>query len=144
MQKRRISTNTDTFGAGAFKQITVDQDETDVANFHGWRFCFSLEPENADANSNGCWCVWCLPGGAVDLSDLPTSIGALGNEDFAPYIWGTGCWTASNQAPYHMEFIPKTSRNCQKGARIVFRVIQDGISAGNARVNMLTTGFTSS
>ncbi len=107
-------------------------------------YCFSIEPENADANSNGFWVVYCLPAGVIDVaSDLPNSFAQLDNEDFLPYVWGVGCWTASNQAPFHFEFAPSTSRNCQKGARIVGRITQEGISAGNARVNATLTGFTS-
>ena len=144
MQKRRVETTTTTIGVGGNAEDLMDQDQTDVANFHGMRFCFSLEPENADANANGFWAVWCLPGEGIQPSDLPKTVGDYGNEDFAPYLWGIGCWTASNQAPYHMEFVPGTSRTCQKGARLFFRVSQIGISAGLSRVNMLITGFQSS
>jgi len=144
MQKRRVQSTTLTLGVAGSANIIVDQDQADVANFHGWRFCFSLEPENADANSNGFWAVWCLPGEGIQTADLPNTAGEFGSEDFAPYLWGIGCWTASNQAPYHMEFAPQTSRTCQMGARLVFRVFQQGISAGQARINMITTGFQSS
>ena len=143
MQKRRVETDTNAFGLG-FKDIVMTQDLSDVANFHGMRFCGSIEPENTDANANGVWAVWCLPGGTIQLADLPATLGALGNEDSAPYLWGLGCWTASNQAPYHFEFAPNTSRTCQEGARLVFRVINNGVSAGNVRVNTIITGFQSS
>ena len=142
-QKRRIETTTDSSGIGS-QTLDMDMDDADVVNAHGFRFCGSIEPENADANANGAWAVWCLPGGVIQNADLPTSLSLLGNEDSAPYLWGCGCWTASNQAPYHYEFVPKTSRNCQKGSRLVMRIMKDGISAGNVRLNMLITGFTSS
>ena len=142
-QKRRVVTGTDNVGVGTHL-LDMDFIDSDVVNAHGFRFCASIEPENADANANGYWAVWCLPGGVIQNSDLPTTGGSLGNEDSAPYLWGIGCWTASNQAPYHFEFTPKTSRTCQKGSRVVLRIIKDGVSAGNVRINSLITGFTSS
>ena len=143
-QKRRIVTDTDAGGIGAV-DLTLDLDDADAVNVHGMRFCASIEPENTDANANGFWAVWCLPSGVIQTADLPISLSALGNEtDGAAYLWGVGCWTASNQAPYHFEFAPKTSRNCQKGARLIFRIKKDGVSAGNVRINALMTGFTTS
>jgi len=110
---------------------------------HGLRACGSIEPENAGANANGFWVVYCLPAGVVDIATLPTTFAELDIEDYLPYVWGVGCWTASNEAPYHWEFAPRTSRNCQKGSRIVMSVHIEGISSGAARINTIITGFTS-
>jgi len=141
--KRRVETTTNSTGVG---NVTLDLplDDSDAVNLHGLRCCGSIEPEDGGANANGVWAVWCLPGGVIQNADLPLSIGGLGSEDSAPYLWGLGCWVASNESTYNFEFAPKTSRNCQKGARIVFRIIKDGVSAGNVRVNMIITGFTTS
>ncbi len=140
-QRRRLDAESITVGIGqTFAQITFD--ETDAVNFHGMHYCFSIEPENADANSNGFWIVYCLPADVIQSGDLPQSFAQLDNEDFLPYVWGVGCWTASNQAPFHYEFAPSTRRNCQKGARILCVIAQTGISAGNSRVNQTLTGFT--
>jgi len=145
MQKRRVETTTTTATATQNRTLTMDLDDADAVNVHGFRMCLSLEPENADANANGTWAVYCLPGGTIQNADLPLTIGALGNEDSAPYLWGLGCWVASNQGPLNaLEFAPKTSRNCQKGARIVLVVTFDGVSAGAVRSNMIMTCFTSS
>jgi len=142
--KRRVETTTDQKGAASNQTLILDLDDADAVNVHGMRCCASIEPENADANANGTWAVYCLPGGVIQSADLPINIGGLGNEDSAPYLWGIGCWVASNQGPYNMEFTPKTSRNCQKGARILFRVTFDGVSAGLCRCNMIITAFTTS
>lgn len=124
--------------------ITIEQDEQASMNFHGLRYCFSIEPENADANANGIWYVLCLPQGIIQPSDLPDTLGQLTNDsDIAPYVWGLGCWTASNQAPFHYEFAPKSSRNCIKGARIFATVVPNGISAGNVRIISILSIFTS-
>jgi len=110
---------------------------------HGLRYCFSIEPEVQDANANGWWAVFCLPGDLPELADLPTTIGTLGDDTtLSPYLWGLGCWTASNQAPYHGEFNPSTSRNCQRNARIVAYVVLEGISSGAVRTIQTLTGFT--
>ena len=125
--------------------VTISLDEQSAVNAHGLRFCGSIEPENADANANGFWVMYCFPAGVIQLGDseLPSSFAQLDNEDFLPYVWGVGCWTASNQAPYHLEFNPSTSRTCQKGARLVGVIVKTGISAGNVRINQTLTCFTS-
>ncbi len=144
-QRRRLDAQSDQIGVNDHTAVNITQDETDAANLHGLHYCFSIEPENADANSNGFWVVYCLPAGVIDVAtDLPNNFADLDNEDFLPYVWGVGCWTASNQAPFHYEFAPQTSRNCQRGARIVGRISQTGISAGMSRVNSTITCFQSS
>ena len=143
-QRRRVAADSDALGV-TVSYLDIDQDEADVANVHGVSACFSLEPENADANANGFWVLWCLPGPSViQNSDLPHTIGQLGDQKYAPYIWGMGCWTASNQAPFHYEFRPKTSRNCQKDARIKLQIENLGVSAGLVRVIRTMTLFQSS
>ncbi len=146
VQRRRLATTTDnnaTLNSNNDDRIILNFDETNATNFHGLRYCFSIEPENADANANGWWAVFCLPSGLPELADLPATIGNLGDDtELSPYIWGLGCWTASNQAPYHGEFNPTTSRNCQRDARVVAYVVKEGISAGAVRIIQTLTGFT--
>ncbi len=122
--------------------IDVDFLDGTVVNVHGYRAIVSIEPQDADANANGFIAVWVLPGGVIQNGDLPTTIGTLGNEDFAPYLWGVELWAASNQTPYHWEFAPKTSRNMQRGSRIVLEVDISGLSAGLVSLNTLQTMFT--
>ena len=126
--------------------MTLTLDESNAVNVHGLRYCMSIEPENADANANGFAVVYCFPAGLVLTSNanLLQDFSDFNNDDVNPYIWGITCWTASNQAPYHWEFNPKTSRTCQHGARIVAQVIKTGISAGNVRINQSLTCFTTS
>ncbi len=145
-QRRRTSTTTDansTLNAVASDLLQIDLDETNATNIHGLRYCFSIEPENADANANGFWILYCLPSQFIDTTTLPNSFANLDNEDFLPYVWGVGCWTASNQAPYHYEFTPRTSRTCQNGARLHGVIVKEGISAGAVRINQTLTCFTS-
>ena len=126
-------------------RVLLDFDNAPAVNIHGMRYCASIEPENTDANCNGFWMLFCLPGGVLDVTnDLPKSWAGFDNEDFMPYLWGVGCFTASNQAPYHFEYAPKTSRTCQNGARVVGYCVMTGISAGSVRVNSFLQCFTSS
>ena len=144
-QRRRLDTNTSSNASlnAVTNGVEIQFDETNVTNIHGLHWCFSIEPENADANANGFWVIFCLPGGVIQNSDLPSTIGTLGDDTkYSPYIWGLGCWTASNQAPFHYEFAPRTSRNCQKGARVYAYIVKEGISAGNVRLIQTITGFT--
>jgi len=145
-QRRRLVANT--ASNSSLNSTTADDfdltlDEGPSVNVHGLRYCFSIEPENADANANGFWLCLCLPAGVLTGNEFPTTFTNLDNEDFLPYVWGIGCWTASNQAPYHYEFAPSTSRTCQKGARIHSYIVKSGISAGQVRINQTMTCFTS-
>ncbi len=140
-QRRRLEAESDAISIGRADAELVFS-ESDAVNFHGVHYCFSIEPENADANANGFWVLYCLPAGVIGPTDLPQTFANLDNEDFLPYVWGVGCWTASNQAPFHYEFAPGTSRNCQNGARVLAQVVVTGVSAGMVRINQTITGFT--
>ena len=139
--RRRLEAETQALGLGRADAV-LNFDETDAVNFHGMHYCFSIEPEDGDANANGFWILYCFPAGVINIADMPQSFADLDNEDFLPYVWGVGCWTASNQAPFHYEFAPSTSRNCQNGARVHAAIHIEGVSAGNVRVNQTITGFT--
>jgi len=139
--KRRVEVATGTSGVGV-NFIDIAFDKGQVVNIHGLRVESKVEPENADANANGLWAVWVLPGGVIQNSDLPTNFGGFGDEDIAPYLWGIGPWMASNQTPDHIEFFPKSTRNMQAGGRLVFELFVSGISAGLARHNDTITLFT--
>ncbi len=146
-QRRRVdydSTSANTLNDNRVFQNNLVLDEGPSVNAHGLRFCFSIEPEVADANANGVWAVYCLPASIIDLfADMPNTEGDVNNENYLPYVWGQGCWTASNQAPYHYEFAPQTSRTCQNGARLIGSVLLHGITTGNIRCNQMLTCFTS-
>jgi len=145
-QRRRLDAVTNsnaTLNSATSDDFALEFDEGPSVNIHGLRYCFSIEPENADANANGFWLCLCLPAGILQATNFPTTFTGLDNEDFMPYVWGVGCWTASNQAPYHYEFTPSTSRTCQKGARVLCYVVKSGISAGAVRINQTLTCFTS-
>ena len=145
-QRRRLdaeSTSNSNIGDNTLDTVEITLDEGPSVNAHGLRYCFSIEPENADANANGWWVLYCLPSQVISEPDLPATFAQLDNEDFLPYVWGIGCWTASNQAPYYYEFTPSTSRTCQKGARLLGVIVKTGISAGAVRINQTLTCFTS-
>jgi len=145
-QRRRLITNTSSnsnLNDPTNDDITYQVSETNVVNVHGLRFCFSIEPEVENANANGWWAVYCFPGETLTITNCPSDSGEFNGENLNAYLWGIGCWTASNQAPFHHEFAPSTSRTCQKGARIVAYVVKDGISAGAVRTIETLTFFTS-
>ncbi len=132
---------TGTSGVGT-NFIDIAFDKGQAVNIHGFRVESALEPEIGDANANGIWAVWVLPGGVIQNADLPVNYGGFGNEDFAPYLWGLGPWAATNQTAAHILFEPKSTRNMQAGGRIVFEFLVNGISAGNIRHNETITCFT--
>ena len=140
--KRRIEVSTSTPGI-SHNYIDVDFTDDTVVNLHGYRALVAIEPQDADANSNGMIAVWVLPGGVIQNGDLPATYGSFGDEKYSPYLWAMVPWTASNQTPFHWEFAPKSTRNMQRGSRIVLHIYVQGISAGLNRLNTVQTGFTS-
>jgi len=122
--------------------VDMNFDKGQAVNIHGFRMENIFEPEDADANANGMWAVWVLPGGVIQNTDLPSSFGEYGDEDFAPYLWGMGTWAASNQTPVHIVFEPKSTRNMQAGGRVVTELSISGLSAGLCRHRTMMTCFT--
>jgi len=140
--KRRMEVSSSAPGI-SHNYIDLEFVDDTVVNLHGYRAEVTIEPQDADANANGIVAVWVLPGGVIQNADLPTNYGGFGDEDFAPYLWGFHPWTASNQTPMEWVFAPKSTRNMQKGSRIVLHVFIQGLSGGLARLNTTQTGFTS-
>ncbi len=96
-------------------------------------FGFGAEPQDADANANGTWVLWCIPDA---VSAVPSSaIATLELEGSNPYIWAMGVWTASNQTPYTFpDATFGTTRNCPNGGRLVLSIRMEGVSAGLVRI----------
>ena len=142
MQRRRVHASTiNTGGASAILQLVGTIDETNGTNVHGVRASFIVEPEDANANANGNWVLWCIPDPVSAVPSASTSV--LEVEGSNPYIWALGTWAATNETAYCKDIDIKTSRNCQAGARIVLSVDVEGISAGNARIRATLTYHTS-
>ena len=139
--KRRVEVATGTTGVGT-NFIDMEFTKGQAVNIHGLRVEAWWEPQDQEANANGIWALWVLPGGVIQNGDLPSTHGNFGNEDFAPYLWGIGTWQATNQTPGHMMFAPSSTRNMQEGGRLVFEFLVNGISAGVLRHNDVITCFT--
>ena len=141
-ERRRVHAQTDLLGSSGRSDTIATVDEANAVNVHGVRFSFVVEPENADANANGNWVLWCLP--RISTAIPTSSTTALELEADNPVVWAIGTFAASNQTPYCHEVSLGTSRNCPAGTRIVLAVDMEGISAGNARVRSILTYFTRS
>ena len=142
MQRRRVHASTsNTGGAGAVLSLVGTIDETNGTNVHGLRCSFIAEPEAADANANGNWVIYCLPD---EVSAQPGSgTPVLEVEGSNAFIWALGTWAASNQTPYCKDIEIRTTRNCQKGARIILAVDTEGLTTGEVRLRATMTYFTS-
>jgi len=142
MQRRRVHFITAAAGVGVVHLLTGTIDETNGANVHGLRTGFIVEPENADANANGTWALWCLP---RETTAVPTTtVAALEAEGDNTVMWACGVFGATNQTPAVIDIAPMTSRNCPNGTRLTLAVNPEGISAGNVRVRQYMTYFTKS
>ena len=138
---RRLEVTSSAPGPASNNFIDLEFTDDAMVNLHGYIAQFAIEPQDADANANGIWAVWVLPGDVIQNSDLPTNYGEFGNEDRTQYMWGYGPFTASNQTPFHMNFAPKGTRNMARGSRVVLQIFIQGLSAGLARLNTTQSGF---
>ena len=141
-ERRRVHTISAAAGAGADTDLVATVDEATAVNAHGVRFSMIAEPENADANANGNWALWCLP--RISTAVPSTSEGGLELESDNPVMWAAGVWAASNQTPWNHNVELRTSRNCPAGTRLVLRVHRAGVSAGNVQVRLFLTYFNRS
>ena len=142
MQRARVHASSDSFGAGTEYSLIYTIDESNGVNVHGLRVSFIVEPENADANANGLWVLWCMPD---EVPAVPSpSTGLMELEGSNAFIWACGAYAASNQTPFCKDLDLQTSRNCQQGARVVLVVRREGVSAGNVRIRAIMRCFTKS
>ena len=143
MQRKRIHISSALVGAAAEKQLLANVDETNGVNFHNVHFGFAVEPQDADANANGTWVLYCIPDA---VSTVPTSSqGVLEAEGSNPFIWAMGVWTASNQSPYTSgDMVIRSSRNCPRDGRLIMVVRMEGVSAGTVRTLQYLTYNTKS
>jgi len=115
-------------------------DETNGVNAHGLRISSIVQPGTQDADANGVWALWCLPD---ETSTIPTIDNAfMEAETKNAFLWATGNFAATNQTPDKIELEIRTSRNCQNGARIVWSIRMNTLTAGTARVRTTCTYFT--
>ena len=140
MQRKRVHAATNNPGAGGSLSLVATIDEVNGANVHGLRTDFIVEPQDADANANGVWALWCIPDviSAVPVTTTPV----LELEGSNPFLWAAGTFAGSNQTPFHHKESYGTSRTCQRGARIVLVINLEGVSAGLVRLRALMTYFT--
>ena len=142
MERKRVHAISALAGLGNY-QLIAAIDESNGVNAHNVHLEFTVEPDSTDANAAGQWVLWCLPD---EISAIPaTSIASLEAETSNAFYWAGGLWSASNQTPYHSGDITfKSTRNCQNGARLVFVVRTEGLTAGSTRVVQLLTYNTKS
>ncbi len=118
-------------------------DESNGVNFHGLRCSVSvLNTGSEPSASHGTWVVFCLPDETSDIPNVDTS--GLEAEGSNAFIWGVGTWGCSVGTPCQIEFNPATSRNCQNGARVVFRMRNNVTTGTNPSVQGTMTYFTKS
>jgi len=113
-----------------------------LVNYHNIWGSFSVEPENADANSHGWWILWLKSD--TSQPDPGWTVAAINSGDLNMKIIACGVWNASNQTPYTSPPIHlNSSRNLVANQELVLTVRQDGITAGNSQMNvMLCAGLS--
>lgn len=118
-------------------------DETNGANVHGFRAELNLIITGLTAAaSHGTWAVWCMPDESSIVPD--TDVSVLEAEGSNAFLWGVGLWGVTTATPCVIKFEPKTSRNCQNGARIVLKIRNNVQNGTVPSLEMLISYFTKS
>jgi len=142
MQRKRVHMETNDIPAGTGINLEAVVDETNGVNIHGLIANFGIEPLDGNANATGTWVLYCIPDEASNIASY--SISVAEGEQVNAFVWACGIWACSNQQPFNKEVKLGTSRNCQRGARIVLQVRPENISAGQVKVIRSLCYFTKS
>ena len=107
-----------------------------LVNYHNIWGSFSVEPQSADVNSNGWWILWLKPD--TNQGDPLFDQTNLNSGNFNMLIIACGTWMASNQSPFTSEPIHlNSSRNLVANQELVLTVFVNGITSGNAQINVM-------
>ena len=122
-----------TLGVAGTAEASYDvaADKVNCSNIWGQ---FTIEPEDADANSQGSWIMYSVnqQQSAIIFTDA-----RLNDDTLAQYIIAWGVWSATNQTAYTSPAIQiRTTRNLRKDGILALQVHQTGITAGNSSVRI--------
>ncbi len=125
---------------GGILNLEIENSENTTVNYHGIRFKGRVITDINDANSefgSGWITLLCLPPGV----STPTIDSDVDAENFQQFIIATeqfsnfgGGATTNNRngngaaACYDFDIVPRTSRNCMKGAKIVAQVVNESVA----------------
>ncbi len=133
MERKRIAHETQAQPAGFQDNVSIIIQR--ACNAHNIIATIAIEPENADANATGKWCL--AMRADVTIGVLTISDANIEAETFNPSIIAIGTWAATNQTPFNKELRLKTSRNCVGGQVLDLIVRNDGVSAGSVRHRLM-------
>ncbi len=113
-----------------------------LVNYHNIWGSFSVEPQVADANSNGWWILWLKSD--TNNADPLWTLAQVDGGDFNMLVIACGTWVASNQHPFTSDPIHlNSSRNLVANQELVLTCFQNGITTGTSLVNvMLCAGLS--
>ena len=112
-----------------------------LVNYHNIWFGFSVEVEDAGANSAGKWILWLKNN--VNDTDPAFSDTTIASGDANNLIIACGVWAASNETPYNFSSQLKSSRNLVANMELVLTVRTEGITAGqNTTKGILCAGMS--
>ena len=149
MQNKRFKATerqTLNFGGG-FLNFQIENEENTEVNYHGIRFKGRVIIDLNDATlefGSGWVTLMCIPPGiAIPLIDSATDA-----ETFQQFIIACETWEAAgggggdhngSAAVADFNLVPKTSRNCVKGAQIVGQVVNESIGIQAVLTGLLST-----
>ena len=136
--------------AGGLGTISIENDENTTVNYHGIRFqgrIVSDISDNAAEFGSGWITLMCLPPGVstpvIDSSADANSFHQfiIATQQYATHSGGASTDTGNGNGAgsiFDFDIVPRTSRNCMKGAKIVGQVVNESVG-----INMILTDVLS-
>ena len=148
-QRKRIRTARVTIGQTEQAQIctTMPFDDTNATNIHGVNITMGVSPEGPDETLVGRWYVVLFPPSVASdttirdawIQNLNLITDANDHLDSTQWVWGAGTIVCAEQSTFQHSFTPKTSRNVEKGARLIVIFVADAISGVDDQWDMAAT-----
>jgi len=121
---------------GGILNTSIENEENTTVNYHGIRFKGRVTIDLADGTfefGSGWITLLCLPPGvAIPVIDSAADANSfqqfiIATEQFSNAGGGSGASSTGALAMYDFDIVPRTSRNCMKGAQIVGQVINESV-----------------
>ncbi len=136
-QTKRTQAVDTTVTANATTEFVISTSE-DPCNIHG--LIVDVHIGNTSAGLNfGQWGVFLLPRKDTSSPGIQTS--AVNSEEASAVTWMLGNWMNVLETVDHIGGAPKSSRNCPRQGRLVFKLENSPVSVGTVRVHGTFTWF---
>jgi len=137
-QTKRTQAIDNTIAAGAQLDVLLNT-AAEPCNVHGLIIDLWVGQQVVTFHDFGYWAVTILPRTTTSVPVLNTS--NVNQEKDSAVMWMLGTWMVVDTDRAHIGGAPRTSRNCNRGARMFISIANSSVSAGSVRAHGVATWF---